>query len=739
MVSSPRSNRSSLAFRLLASAGIALGACAASAQPVLVINGLPDDLSASGNKTAGLFFDATLAEYVTYVWERGVGYTRIPGAGLSAEPIRGSSDLSVLATGKLNADNWADINCFNGYCAFGDCTPGEPLPPPSPCQIPTIAHTWSAGSGWVNAGSIDRTLDAATGRYFGGTRCDSSVNTANDLSGDGRYVVGGAWSSGLFNADGGPAFGVCGDFVGFIADRITGDVSSLPVQPGTKTSRADSISNDGTVITGYDQGEIIDPEFGPYEGRRICVWTNGVQTLIDALSSSFSTYPVNGAGTVIAGSPSPTFNQVNFGVNDLQLVRWLRQGDNTWVPQALGRLPDYFDGTDTKPLTAMFVSGISDDGGTIIGTASYGIDFFDRISRPFIWRSQINDGAPIDLATYVASIDPLSPIVEPGFSLTSARGISADGNALSVSVWDSRTTCDPQNLGLPAGNHGVLYLNAAGVPCDQPRIGLQPQGSVSTQYTPFGVAINVFASGTWPMTYQWQREDPQNPGQWLDLSEACSGFPFGGEWDYEGVSKSQLRVGQANCGNSRDGRYRVVISNSCGTVTSEPATVSFQQGTLITQQPVDATGCATRFASFVAVAISNSAELASSWDIADATDPENFTPLVDGTNVMADGRRIDVFGSDGQFLGLTPGTLATSSAYKLRCRFFSPCGDATSSVVNFTICRSDINCDGFTDFFDFNDFVDAFDSGQPIADFNGDGFADFFDFNDFVGAFEQGC
>ena len=51
----------------------------------------------------------------------------------------------------------------------------------------------------------------------------------------------------------------------------------------------DSVNNDGTVITGYDYGEIIDPEFGSGVGRRICVWTNGVQTLIDDLSSAFST------------------------------------------------------------------------------------------------------------------------------------------------------------------------------------------------------------------------------------------------------------------------------------------------------------------------------------------------------------------------------------------------------------------------------------------------------------------
>jgi hypothetical protein len=49
----------------------------------------------------------------------------------------------------------------------------------------------------------------------------------------------------------------------------------------------------------------------------------------------------------------------------------------------------------------------------------------------------------------------------------------------------------------------------------------------------------------------------------------------------------------------------------------------------------------------------------------------------------------------------------------------------------------DFNGDGFKDFFDYADFIDAFESGEPEADFNQDCFVDFFDFDDFVGAFER--
>jgi hypothetical protein len=58
-------------------------------------------------------------------------------------------------------------------------------------------------------------------------------------------------------------------------------------------------------------------------------------------------------------------------------------------------------------------------------------------------------------------------------------------------------------------------------------------------------------------------------------------------------------------------------------------------------------------------------------------------------------------------------------------------------------CGADFNGDGFLDFFDYDDFVNCFETstcppGQS-ADFNGDGFADFFDYDDYVSAFESGC
>jgi hypothetical protein len=58
-------------------------------------------------------------------------------------------------------------------------------------------------------------------------------------------------------------------------------------------------------------------------------------------------------------------------------------------------------------------------------------------------------------------------------------------------------------------------------------------------------------------------------------------------------------------------------------------------------------------------------------------------------------------------------------------------------------CHADFNGDGFLDFFDYDDYVNCFETGTcppgRTADFNGDGFADFFDYDAFVAAFEAGC
>jgi hypothetical protein len=74
-----------------------------------------------------------------------------------------------------------------------------------------------------------------------------------------------------------------------------------------------------------------------------------------------------------------------------------------------------------------------------------------------------------------------------------------------------------------------------------------------------------------------------------------------------------------------------------------------------------------------------------------------------------------------------------------RCVVTNPCSETFSGAATITFCPADTNCDGFNDFFDYDQFVQDFEAGNPAADFNGDGFIDFFDYDDFVLAYETGC
>jgi probable HAF family extracellular repeat protein len=63
----------------------------------------------------------------------------------------------------------------------------------------------------------------------------------------------------------------------------------------------------------------------------------------------------------------------------------------------------------------------------------------------------------------------------------------------------------------------------------------------------------------------------------------------------------------------------------------------------------------------------------------------------------------------------------------------------TRAFLLAPVCRADFNQDGSVDFFDYLDFVAAFDSEGPLSDFNRDGTVDFFDYLDFVAAFDVPC
>jgi hypothetical protein len=146
------------------------------------------------------------------------------------------------------------------------------------------------------------------------------------------------------------------------------------------------------------------------------------------------------------------------------------------------------------------------------------------------------------------------------------------------------------------------------------------------------------------------------------------------------------------------------------------------QAPVISAQPAPVAVCPAGSATF-SVSAGSTAGLSYQWR-------KNASPIDVGVNASAV-TDVLVVSASGATDGGGPGSYD--------CVITSACGSSTTDSAMLTICPADFNCDGFVDFFDFDEFVLAFESGTPAADFNSDGFVDFFDFDDFVLAFETGC
>ncbi len=107
-----------------------------------------------------------------------------------------------------------------------------------------------------------------------------------------------------------------------------------------------------------------------------------------------------------------------------------------------------------------------------------------------------------------------------------------------------------------------------------------------------------------------------------------------------------------------------------------------------------------------------------------------WSSLAGGGGVMS-GSGFDLASTVGQS-GIS--TIQISENFTLYNGYWVP-----SSVTIRTHCRADFNRDGTADFFDYDDYVAAFEAGLPSADLNSDGAIDFFDYDAFVGFFETGC
>ncbi len=614
---------------------LALSAPAMAQQSKLLFVSNGDELTADGNTVFGTILNSDVDGQL-YRWTRGTAPVYVGPAIPSADGnLRLSDDGSVATwalyngfTGVFNPafGYYSDtVACCNGsVCTtttIAGCTgvrlAGNSTCAPTSCPAPTgtndlgaccnpttafctitnlasctgpnywLANTLTCGSNPCRRGHfVTHSLDTTTGTWTnvgsfpnvagqGAARCDGSIGQPWGISGNGQFIAG----SGQFGAFGSTA---CSSS-GFVYNSADGTMRRLP-PTGTGCqifSQGEYVSNDGLIAVGTDsQQDPLNPT-GTCNLRLVAVWerpsttsdfTAANRTVLAEAQGGLGSMVMTKDGTKIVANrfrgPLPT--------DAGNLAAWTKVS-GVWTPTNLGKCPPP---PGLPAAEVMLPRAISDDGNTIIGTAIFGgtsITFAP--SADFIWRANVNGGVPMLLSEYIAQINGgASPIDRP---ISFLGEMSGNGNALLVRYFPASPVCPNPNTGLTElGRTGLLYLDGTNVPCEPPRVIGGPWDRAQEEYTQFGIVGNLWVAGSYPMTVQWQKEEPTGSGTWVNISDSCGTFSTDpvNPWIYEGTSGLQLRVNMLAPAAQRDGRYRAVVSNSCGVAISREATIGVVTG-----------------------------------------------------------------------------------------------------------------------------------------------------------------
>ena len=490
--------RSSLLLALAA-------ASPALAQPTIIMMGLGgNDISPDGRTVLGGFYDAEniRGRVVLHNWFTG---TVLP---TDVQPLSGTMRMS--ADSSVISYEGPNIEAFNNSL---NSIVYDAANPAASCSLATV---WTAANGRQNLGV-----------HTNGNRCGTSINTAADISDDGRYVVGGMYTAGS-----------CGPFRAYIKDRVTGTITQLPfsfegapANTFADANRANAVNANGTIAVGYDNNN--RPTGGRV--RRPCVWRKNAnntwtQTILDRFGGE--AYCVSADGTYVGGTDSTG-----------AMIRWHFNG-TTWDREVCA------NGQDRIP------TSISGNGQVMVGDQ-------------FIWSPDINDGVTVNILDHMATLGTYYPEFAIGNPLGAAvQGVSDDGTKILVRAVDSRSLC------LSTFSSAIISLD--GGACVPPSLIFPPASDVNVAPSPgnyfYGVIVNMFASGSWPLNYQWQKLDSN--GQWVDMIDDvyCNSNYGGADFDTKAVTTPQLRLGFLS--DTWRGRYRCVVSNSCGSIVSPVARIT---------------------------------------------------------------------------------------------------------------------------------------------------------------------
>jgi probable HAF family extracellular repeat protein len=395
------------------------------------------------------------------------------------------------------------------------------------------AFRWTSASGMVVLGVLT-----------GGT-----VSRGTGISGDGQWVAG--WSG---TSSGPRAF----------RWSAGGGMQNLGLLEGGTNSLGHAISGDGGTVVG--SGLVTG------SGDRAFRWdpVNGMQNLgLLAGADAAYAYAANGDGSAVAGAAriaglrrafrwlAPAGPMQDLGLlpgatastalalsaDGMRAAGWCATpgGDRGFLWTQGSGMIDLGLLTGGSHARAM---GLSADG-TTVGGECFGATIG---TRAIIWSPQLGLR---DLNTHLAALG----VSLDGWTLETVAGVSADGSAL---------TGTGSHMGAP-----TAYM-VRGLPVCRPTItAATDEGTAcASASAPFSVA----AASTAPLSYRWQIENPQVPGDWLDLQNDPAPLPGGGSAFATPPDAPSAAIGVRDLTGTFSVRCRV--TSTCGSVFSTPATLT---------------------------------------------------------------------------------------------------------------------------------------------------------------------
>ena len=392
-------------------------------------------------------------------------------------------------------------------------------------SLGTLPGGASSGASGISANGAFVTGGSGYSGGSHGFRWNVTTGVMDDIG----ELPGGSFrsSSGYaMNGDGNTIVGNSFSSVGYRAFRwrTIGGIESLGQLPGGFNSSALAVNADGSVAAGVSDSS---------SGNRAFRWTSagGMQNLgiLPGGAASYA-WAINADGSVIVGKSDAVGATVG--------MRWTA----VTGMQSLGLLPG-------SPYSS--AHGVSGDGVAVVGvSAQPGFSGY----HAFLWKTSLG---MVDLNTYL----PTLGLNLTGWTLSQALAISSDATAIAGhGIFNGQTRAWVVR-GLPGACVGA---------------GLSSQPASQAACAADGATFSVTGTGTGPLSYQWKIESPANSGTYNLLSsstftESASGLTM----SVLNAATNTITVSNVHIGNHPNLiRLVGIVTNSCGSVTSNPATLN---------------------------------------------------------------------------------------------------------------------------------------------------------------------